>query len=90
MPTGTRSLQMYFTALGPLMRECGTVMYTARALSFFDESRSSAPCGNSRGRQDQASTGYFVRSHSYSRPAWIPSPLDTARRKRRPASSCTV
>ena len=26
VPTGTRSLQMYFTALGPLMREWGTVM----------------------------------------------------------------
>src|SRR5215470_5073027 len=64
-------------------------MYTASTLSFLP-SFSSAPRGNSTGRHDQASTGYALRSHSYSLAAWIPRFFALAWRKRLPSSSLTA
>src|SRR4029453_3631748 len=83
VPTGTFSLHTYFTALGPRTLECGTATYTASALSFLDDCRSSPPLGNPRGPPDRARVGYFgTPQPAVSRPAWMPVPLASACRKR--------
>src|SRR5262249_23730058 len=88
VPTGTTALQMYFTDFTD-HDVCGNTAYTDSALSLVADLRSSAPFGNSSGRQDHASTGYVARSQSNCFAAWMPRPRDAACRNRRPSSSRT-